>query len=247
MVHVESSEQAVARLRDSAVRHERTVRRADGDKARIRRADLHYLMTAHNTRRQVRHNGGIDHIERAVLGTSGSPELLERFKELAKDIGGKAGEPVVVVEARQDEGVQQAVVGELNGSLHVYDSFSSGKDGKGVMRSSVSRPHQKAILEAGTEPLLRFVRDEGDWRISAVSEVRRLSTHVSIAEIGLDEIDPHDDLYDDPEARFVPEQEVAIHDHVADGAVLLGGEAIKGSELFESDLKMLISLSDMSV
>ena len=87
MAHVESGGQAIARLQYSAERHERTVRKADGDEAHIRRADLHHLTTAHNTRRQVRYNGAIDRLDRAVLGTSGSPEVLQRFRELAKDIG----------------------------------------------------------------------------------------------------------------------------------------------------------------
>lgn len=243
MSHVESAGQAVSRLKYSAVRHERTVGRAGDDADRVGRADIHHLMTVHNTRRQVRYNGAIDRMDRAVLGTSGSPETLARFRELAKDIGGRAGQPVVVVEARNDEGVQQAVAGELDGSVHIRDQFSAGKSGRGVMRSYVGRPHQEASLQAGTEPLIRFTRNEDDWRIAAVVGRERAVTHVSVADIVLDEVDP----FDDPEADMDPEHEFVFTDRVAEGAVFLGGEAIKGSELFEPDLKTIVSLAGMTV
>ena len=242
MSHVESGGQAVARYEYSALRRERTVHRAGDDAERVRRADIHHLMTAHNTRRQVRYNGSIERMDRAVLGTA-SPAKILKFRELAWNIGSKAGQPVVAIEAKQDGKVEQALVGRLDGSVHIGDTFSAGSSGRGVWPSKVRSGHQYAKLMADAEHGRRFTRDKGDWRVVAAEVEPDDVSMVAVADIVLNEVNP----FDDPEADMDPEHEAVFTDHVAEGAVFLGGEAIRGSELFEPDLKTIVSLSGMTV
>lgn len=230
MSHVESAGQAVARVKYSAERRERTVAKANGDPAKIRRADFHHLRTVRNTRRQVRYNGAIPRLERSILGTTGSPETLERFRQLAKEIGEKAGQPVVVVEAVEESGNQlrQALVGDLTGAMHVRDSFSYGAS---VIRSKVKSPRLSASVLAGTEPLIQVTRDEDHWKIKRAGQPGD-AFHVQVAKIELNESGDTTD----------PEEDFTVHD-MGESNVLLGEEAIRASELFEPDLKTVLFLT----
>lgn len=229
MVHVESAGQAVDRLKYSAVRRERTIRRAGDDEARVRRAEMHHLGTVRNTRRQVRYNGAISPMERSVLGTTGSPETLERIQELTKGIGEKAGQPLIVVEEREKGEVQKALVGELTGSVLVRSSFSS------IYWSSVERPQQTASVLAQSEPLVLVAREWGEWQVKEVGTPE--DAYVSLVEIELDEwaTDWGNDVGD-------PERDFTVH-YAPEDTVLLGEGAIRGSDLFEPDLKTVLAVA----
>lgn len=229
MAHVESAGQAIARLNYSAERRERTFIKSGGNPDRTRRADFHHLRTVRNTRRQVRYNGAIPGFERGILGTTGSTETLEKFRALARDIGEKAGQPLLVVEDMRESGVKRALVGELTGGVHVRDGFSSGR---GFMRSTVKSAQLSASVLAETEPLVSVSGDgDGGWYVRSV-EVPADPRHVSVAEIELDEWASTGDPEEDFEVTYP-----------AEGTVLLGQEAITGSELFEPDLKDILMVT----
>lgn len=240
MAHVESADQAVARLEDSAERHSRTIRKAHGDPAKIERADFHHLRTVRNTRRQVRFNTGISEPTRGVLGTTGSPEALRRIQK----VGDLAGQPLVVVEAVEDDEstLVQALVGKLTGGVQVRKGYFRDLSAVGNGRSLTRR---SAAVFAETQPLLRVARDEisgeqvGEewWRVSRVdTEDPQDPGRVLIAEIELDERSDTTDPADDFEVHYADES-----------TLFLGEEAVRGCELFEPDLKTILTLTGYEV
>lgn len=229
MAHIESVEQAMVRLEHAGERRERTIKKAQGDEGRVRRAGYHYLRTVRNARLQVRYNGALPRLERGILGTAGSPEEVKRYQELAKLVGKQANEPLVLVEGVSRDGsgrVQQALVGEVDGPLQVHASFL----GKGIPRE-IADPRQGATLVIPTTPMMRFYRDEEDWRIRGVEDN---GTHLEVASIALDEAD---------NASGDPDRDATVYEAGVEQGLLVGEEAIRGSQLFEPDLKAILALA----
>lgn len=240
MAHIESVGQAMWRLESAAERLERTVQRAGDDEDRVSRARFHHLRTSRNARLQVRFNGGLRGLERGILGAGGSPEDVERYRKLEKEVGEHADEPLVLVKSVSEDGdrLDQAVVGEVSGPLQIRASFL----GKGIP-GDIREPRQQASLVIPTaDTLLKFVRDEEDWHIKGVEN----GSHLEVARIVLDEAanSTHDD---EGEGEFIadPEKDVLIYEDGAD--LLVGAEAVRASELFEPDLKTILNLATTPV
>ncbi len=229
MAHIESAEQAIERIENAAIVRDRTIFKANGDGQRISRAEFHYLSRIRNARKQVRYNAGINDLEQGVLGTTGSPKELEKFKALARQLGEQAGEPIVEVQEVRagGEGVSRALVGEIDGSLHTWANFLH------ISPRSIPYPRQVATLQLAASRLTLFSLEEGEWHINSSKETR-----VRTAEISLDEV---------PNSKIDPERDYRVYDHREEGLVLIGEEAIRGSGLFEPDLKFILELAGTPV
>ena len=99
-----------------AARVEQHIERFEEEKRR-------HLATERMLRSESGRDEGLDELSRAVLGLSGSAEILTRYQALAVRIGELAGEPIVKVADFRGQRVRRAEAGVIAGEVVLSSSL----------------------------------------------------------------------------------------------------------------------------
>jgi hypothetical protein len=208
--------------------------------SKIEAGEKRYLQRHRKLKEQIRMDESLPDLDRAVLGATGSPEELKRYQDLARKIGGLAGQPIIKIEETQDGKVMNADAGLIAGPVEAsldYWSGVMGDEEKEFSGSTLKVPVSPSVvyMKSHKTPICRSRREQEmffDEQNSLYDREEKIS-RVEIARIWpIKSWVPGRNQITEPSQDFVH--------RIPFGSVLVGREAIYASSHFSEGVSDIL-------
>lgn len=191
--------------------------------------DHRHLIEVRKLRRQAMFNPDLDELSKAVLGVTGSSELLNKYKKLYKDIEQVIGEPYLSIKLKNDE-LDSSTGGIIAGEpvIETY-KYSAGSEyyEPDYVGFKLSVPTKLNISSR------HWLRDKS--YMGKISRAWNIKSE-EVATVWSDE---------SINLTSYPEEDYHELDHVRQGILLLGRAAIYQSEyLAKGAFKTLLAIEE---